>query len=89
MYAGQNCVPVGALKALVNLLAKDKMTDWEIRYYVPTGQASSTITYGNSSIEVADDIRDGELAQLHYYAKLCGHDTITVVAEMYGKDKVW
>jgi hypothetical protein len=84
MYAGQNCVPVGALKALVDLLARDK-----IRYYVPTGQANSAIVYGNSSEEVAEDVRDGELAQLRYYAKLSGHENITVLAEMYGEEKEW
>jgi hypothetical protein len=89
MYAGQNCVPVGALKALVDVLARDKMTNWEIRYYVPTGQANSTVVYGNSSEDVAEDVRDGELAQLRYYAKLSGHDSITVVAEMYGEEKEW
>jgi hypothetical protein len=89
MYAGQNCVPGGALKALVDLLARDKMTDWETRYYVPTGQANSAIVYGNSSEEVAEDVRDGELAQLRYYAKLSGHENITAVVEMYGEEKEW
>jgi hypothetical protein len=89
MYAGQNCVPVGALRALVDLLARDKMKDWELRYYVPTGQRNSTVVYGNSREEVAEDVRDGELAQLRYDAKLSGHDSITVVGEMYAGEKEW
>jgi hypothetical protein len=89
MYAGQNCVPVGALKALVDLLARDRMTDWEIRYYVPTGQVNGSIVYGNSHDLVQEGVRDGELAQLRYYAKLSGHDSIAIVAETYGEDTTW
>jgi hypothetical protein len=87
MYAGQNCVPVGALKALMDVLGRDEMTDWEIRYFAPTGQANEIIVYGNSGEEVAEDIREGKLAQLRYYAKLSSHDSIVVVAGMYSEEK--
>jgi hypothetical protein len=45
--------------------------------------------YGSSSEEVAEDVRDGELAQLRYYSKLSGHAGIAVVADMYGEDEEW
>ena len=81
-------MPVGALKGLVDLLAKDKATDWEIRYYVPTGQANKTTTYGNY-FRATNKIRDAELAQLRACAGQSDHAHIAVFVKMYGEDTTW
>ena len=85
------CVPIAAMRDLVDLLAKDTMTNWQIRYYVPTGQAGVETSYGSTSDEegMASLIRDTELAQLRGYADTCGRGNITIVAEMYGDNTEW
>jgi hypothetical protein len=86
----QPCVPIAAMRDLVDLLAKDTMTDWQIRYYVPTGQADSSIEYGHTGdYHMSNVIRDAELAQLRSYANTCGHGNITIVVEVYGENTEW
>jgi hypothetical protein len=82
---GERYLPIGTLKALVELLAEDKMTDWEIRYYVSTGQANAASSYGHCYSPEA--IRDTELAQLRGYAR--PYDNIRIFAEIYGEDTTW
>ncbi|KAL1799479.1 hypothetical protein ACET3X_003516 [Alternaria dauci] len=88
------CLPIAALQDLVDLLAKDTMTDWQIRYYVPTGQAGVETSYGNTTDADGEEgmpelIRDAELAQLRRYAAMHGQGHITVVAEVYGDNTGW
>jgi hypothetical protein len=87
----QPCVPICAMRDLVNLLAQDTMTLWQIRYYVPTGQAHAPIAYGSvyDDEEMSSALRNCELAQLRYYANTCGHDNILIFAEMCGEDNEW
>jgi hypothetical protein len=85
LFASDNCVPIGALQRLVSLMAKDQMTDWEIRYYIGTGQAREEIKYGKCPCP--EEIRDTEIAQLRYYAS--AHDNINVMAEVYGENTTW
>jgi hypothetical protein len=86
----QPCMPVGAMQDLVDLLAKDTMTNWQIRYYVPTGQANEEIAYGYTLDEdMSSAIRDAELAQLRCYANTSRHGNISIVAEVYGEDTKW
>ncbi|KAG9193679.1 hypothetical protein G6011_03714 [Alternaria panax] len=85
----QPFVPIAAMRDLVNLLAKDTMTDWQIRYYVPTGQANKPVQYGLDDYELSKVIRDADLAQLHSRANTCGHGNITIVAEVYGENTEW
>jgi len=85
LFGGHNCVRVGTFQHLIQLMAKDKMTDWEIRYYVSTGQNDGRSTYGNC--HSPDAIRDTELAQLRYYA--LEHSNITLKAEIFGEDMSW
>jgi len=84
------CVPIAAMRDLVDLMAKDTMTEWQIRYYIPTGQAGVSIRYGcTMDDDMAHAIRDTELAQLRSYAKTCGHDNVTIIAELYGENTAW
>jgi hypothetical protein len=85
LFSSNNCIQLGALQHLVSLMAKDQMTDWEIRYYVGTGQAGKGIEYGNCSFP--EIIRDTEIAQLRYYASM--YDNISVMAEIYGENTAW
>jgi hypothetical protein len=82
---GERYLPIGTLKALVELLAEDKMTDWEIRYYVSTDQADAASSYGHCCSPEA--IRDAELAQLRGYAR--PYDNIRIFAEIYCEDTTW
>lgn len=81
----QSYLPIGSLQCLVNLIAKDKTTEWQIRYYVATGQAGRRSTYAHCGHSRA--IRDTELSQLKYFASQ--HKNINVVAEIYGDDRAW
>ncbi|CAA9962885.1 hypothetical protein PTMSG1_06253 [Pyrenophora teres f. maculata] len=81
-------IPVGALKGLVELLAKDKATDWEIRYYIPTGQGSTIIPYGNYQSD-SKIIRNAELAQMLGCVRQSRHPNIAIIAEMYGEYTAW
>jgi hypothetical protein len=85
IFGYHNCVRIGTFQWLIDLMGEDKMTDWELRYYVSTGQADKASEYGNC--ESPEAIRDAELAQLRYHAKQ--HDNITVLAEIYGENTAW
>ena len=79
------CIEMGTLQRLVELIAQDKMTDWEIRYYVGTGQANRFISYGHCCYPRA--IQDAELAQLRNYTR--PYSNIKIIAEIYGEDTTW
>ncbi|KAI2476590.1 hypothetical protein Ptr902_11937 [Pyrenophora tritici-repentis] len=81
-------VPGGELGELVELLAKDRATDWEIRYYIPTGQGSTTTTYGNYRYDGVM-IRELELTQLLNCVRQSRHGNISVIVEMYGEHTTW
>lgn len=85
LFPFDNCVPLGALQHLVNIIAKDQMTDWEIRYYVATGQSGKMIEYGRC--QHPREIRDTDMAQLRYYAS--SYNNISVMAEVYGEHTEW
>jgi hypothetical protein len=80
-----NCVRIDTFQWLIDLMGEDKMTDWELRYYVSTGQVEKSSEYGNC--ESPEAIRDAELAQLRYHAKQ--HHNINVMAEIYGENTAW
>jgi hypothetical protein len=69
----------------LDLIAEDKMTDWDVRYYVATWQTGESIAYGNC--ESPADIRDTELAQLRYYTHR--YSNIKIMAEVYGDHIAW
>lgn len=84
------CVPIAAMRDLVDLMAKDTMTDWQIRYYVPTGQCGVDVRYRCTfNNNMANAIRDTELAQLRNHANTCGYRNITIVVEVYGENTDW
>jgi hypothetical protein len=78
-------IGTGTPHGLVENIAKDKTTDWQIRYYVATGQVNEPIVYGDCASPLA--IRDAELAQLRYYASF--HNNFITMAEVYGEDTTW
>ncbi|KAH7071105.1 hypothetical protein BKA63DRAFT_419790 [Paraphoma chrysanthemicola] len=85
LFASHNSVDFEVLQRVMDRMGDDKMTDWELRYYVATGQAGQSSTYGHCNSPAA--IRDAELAQLRYHAQL--HGNIKIVAEIYGDDTTW
>ncbi|KAH3912391.1 hypothetical protein HBI56_204480 [Parastagonospora nodorum] len=84
LFSNQNCIDIGALQRLIELMARDKMTDWKMRYYVATGQANTQIAYGYCH---RYNIQDTELAQICDYAR--PYSSIKVFAEMYGENTAW
>jgi hypothetical protein len=61
------------------------MPDWEIRYYISTGQVDAPTTYGNCLHP--EDIQNLELTQLRYSAH--AHEIFTITAEIYGENTTW
>lgn len=82
---GANCLTWESIRHLIDFIAQDKLTIWEIRYYLPTGQAGVAVEYG--SCELLEDVRDIELSQLRYHANQ--YDNVFVMAEIYGDDTSW
>ncbi|KAH7067871.1 hypothetical protein FB567DRAFT_457812 [Paraphoma chrysanthemicola] len=80
-----NSVDFDVLQRVMDRMGEDKMTDWELRYYVATGQGGQSSAYGHRNSPTA--IRDAELAQLRYRAQQYGN--IKVMAEIYGDDTTW
>ncbi|KAF2649759.1 hypothetical protein K491DRAFT_171909 [Lophiostoma macrostomum CBS 122681] len=75
-----------AYRDLIDLIAPDVNTKWEIRFYAPTGTVSTRITLTEFLPQVNLLYVDVDFAQLK---ALCReHEHINVMAEIYGEN-VW
>jgi hypothetical protein len=72
--------PIGAYRDLIDLIAWDVNTDWEIRFYVPT--------MGMASLSTSHDLLYVDVDFAHLKALCRTFQHINVVAEVYGKN-VW
>tara|TARA_R110002003_G_scaffold1519_3_gene23191 strand:- start:2589 stop:3704 length:1116 start_codon:yes stop_codon:yes gene_type:complete len=85
LFDSRNCISFWSLPGFLDLIAEDKMTEWDVRYYVATGQAGESIAYGHCKNPA--DIRDTELVQLRYYTHR--YSNIKIMAEIYGDHTTW
>lgn len=90
-HRGTSLVRLDVLNDLVNLLAEDKFTDWEIRYYMPTSHQLALLSRSPAakSPYLRSLIRDGTLAYLHRWVRKSGHASIAVFVEVFGEYTTW